>query len=155
MLNLQDFISGLLWTLTTAIWLVLTMIWIQRVYYTITGTEVYQHLVPEYNIRDEIYPQYLRCSHQQYQQNLPDQIWYILIYIPVLMRYMCRWYYLNMYGYTYRIRIMINSDNDWYKVIWYVHKKMMYSQRYSSIYDICAQMILPEKVCVHNEDENN
>ena len=30
---------------------------------------------------------------------------YILIYIPVQMTYLCRWYYLSTYWYTYRTRM--------------------------------------------------
>ena len=39
------------------------------------------------------------------------------------MRYVCRLYYLSVYWYTYGMRIIIKSDNDWYEVIGYVHKK--------------------------------
>ena len=111
-------------------------------------------MVPEYNTREEISPQYLVYWHEQYQQNLPDRLWYIIIYIPLSMRYVCRWYYLSKYWYTYGMRITINSYNNWYEVIWYAHKKMLYSHIYPSTYDIHAQMILPKNVLVHIRDEN-
>ena len=44
------------------------------------------------------------------------------------------------------MRIIIKSDNNWHEVIWYVHKKKKYSHIYSSIYDVHAHVILPEKV---------
>ena len=50
---------------------------------------------------------------------------------------------------------MIKSDNNWYEVIWYVNKKMIYSHIYSSTYDVRAHMILPKKVAVHIRDDNN
>ena len=53
------------------------------------------------------------------------------------------------------MRIMINTDNDWYKVIWYVHNKIIYYHIYSSTHDVCAEMILPEQVLVHICDDNN
>ena len=51
------------------------------------------------------------------------------MYIPVLMRYFLGLYYLSTYWYICRMRIMIKSDNDWYEVIWYMHKKMIYSHK--------------------------
>ena len=110
-------------------------------------------MVLEYNIREEISPPYSRYWHQHYQQNLPDRLWYILIYIAVLMRYMCIWCYLSTYRYIYRMRIFIKSDHDWYKDIYYMHDKMIYSHLYSSIYDICVQMLLSKHVLVHIRDE--
>ena len=40
----------------------------------ITGSEVHQYMVPEYNIKEEISPSYLSYCYQHYQQNLPDQL---------------------------------------------------------------------------------
>ena len=50
---------------------------------------------------------------------------------------------------------MIKSYTDWYKVIWYFHKKTICYHIYSSTYEIHAQMILPEQVSVAIEDDNN
>ena len=56
---------------------------------------------------------------------------------------------------TYGIRIIVKSDNDWYKVIGYVQKKMIYSHVYPSTYDVRVQILLPKHVLVHIPDENN
>ena len=53
----------------------------------ITGKEVFQYMVPDYKTIEEISPQYLYYWHQKYQHNIPDQQKYILMYIPVTMRY--------------------------------------------------------------------
>ena len=53
------------------------------------------------------------------------------------------------------MRIIIKSDNNWYEVICYVHKKIIYSHIYPIIYDIYVQIILPKRALVHIEDENN
>ena len=59
-----------------------------------------------------------------------------------------------MYWYIYEIIIMINSDNGWSKVIWYIHKKPIYSDIYPSTYDIRVQILLSKHVLVHVRDEN-
>ena len=105
-------------------------------------------MVPEYNIREEISPEYLSYWYQNYQQNLPDYLWYILIYIPVLMRYLWRCYFLNTYWYTCRMIIMRNSYNYCYKVIWYMHNKMIYSNIYPSTYTLRVQVLLPKCILV-------
>ena len=110
-------------------------------------------MVPEYIFREDISPQYLSYWHQCYQQKLPDQLLYTIIYIPVHMRYVCRWYYLRTYRYTYRIRIIIKSYNYWYNIIWYVLNKTVYSHIYSSTHDVRAQMILTEQLLLHILDE--
>ena len=56
--------------------------------------------------------------------------------------------------YRYRMVIMIKSDNDWYEVIGYVHKKKMYSHIYTSTYNIRMQMLIPKRVLVHIWYEN-
>ena len=112
-------------------------------------------MVPDYNIRKEISPQYLRYWHQYYQQNLPDRLWYILICIQVPMMYACRLYCLSTYRYTCRMIIIIKSDNDWYEVICYVQNKMLYSRIYLSTYDVRVQIILPNPALVHIQDDNN
>ena len=44
---------------------------------------------------------------------------------------------------------MVNSDNNWYKVIVYVHNKMIYSHMYTSTYDLRVQILLPQHVLVY------
>ena len=71
------------------------------------------------------------------------------------MNYVCIWYYLSTYRYTYGMRINIKSDNKFYDVIWYVQKKILYSRIYTSTYDVRVQIILPKHVLVHKWDDNN
>ena len=112
-------------------------------------------MVPGYNIREEISSQYLTYWNHHYQHNPPDQLWYIIIYIPVPMRVVCRLYYIRPYWYTYGMRKLINSDNNWYEVIWYIHKKTLYPHIYPSTYSVCVHMILPKHALVHIQDDNN
>ena len=51
------------------------------------------------------------------------------------------------------MRIMIKSDNDWYKVIWYMHKKMIYSHTYPITYDVRVHKLLTKRALVHIRDE--
>ena len=44
------------------------------------------------------------------------------------------------------MRIMIKLDNNWNEVIWYVHKKTIYSHIYPSTDDVRVQIMLPEYV---------
>ena len=53
------------------------------------------------------------------------------------------------------MRIIIKSDNRRYEVIWFMHNKSIDSHIYSSTYDVRAQIILPEQVSVHIQDNNN
>ena len=59
------------------------------------------------------------------------------------------YHYPCMYWYTYRTRIIIKLDNNWYEVIGYVHKKTTYSPIYPSTYDVRVHMILHENILVH------
>ena len=49
---------------------------------------------------------------------------------------------------------MINSDNEWYDVIWYIHKNMIYYHIYPSTYNVRVQMLLHKCVLVLIWDEN-
>ena len=49
---------------------------------------------------------------------------------------------------------MLNSDNNWYEVIWYVHNKMLYSHIYPSTYDVHSHMILTKYILVHIRGDN-
>ena len=66
---------------------------------------------------------------------------------------------MGMYHHNYHQNLLywlwyyIKSDNNWYEVIWYVHKKK--SHIYPSTYDLLMQMILPEHVLVHIWDDND
>ena len=70
------------------------------------------------------------------------------------MRYMCKGYDLKPYYYTYGTIITIEPDNNWYEVIQYMRKKMIYSHKYSSTYDVRVQMLLPKNVLVYIRYEN-
>ena len=50
---------------------------------------------------------------------------------------------------------MIKSGNNWYVVIWFMRKKMIYSNIYPSAYNVRMQMLLPKHVLVHIQDEND
>ena len=50
---------------------------------------------------------------------------------------------------------MINSGIKWYAVIWYMRKKMIYYNIYTSTYNVHMQMLLPKHVLVHIQDEND
>ena len=110
---------------------------------------------PEYNTREENLPQYLIYWYQRYQQNLPYELLYNLIYIPLPMRYVCRWYYLITYKYTYRMGITTKSGNKCYEVLWYIQKKTIYSHIYTSTYNVRVRMLLPKHVLVDIRDEND
>ena len=63
-----------------------------------------------------------------------------------------------MWGYKeslHSTHIYIKSDNNWYEVIWYVYKKMVYTHIYPSTHDVRAQIILPKQVLVHIWDGND
>ena len=112
-------------------------------------------MVPEYSIKEEILPEFLNYYHQHHPQNLTHQLCYIFIEVPLTMMYVCIWYYLIMYRYTYRMKIMINLDNNLYKVLWYRHKKTIYYHIYPSTYDISVQILLHRHVMVHMQYANN
>ena len=63
-------------------------------------------------------------------------------------------YYLIMNLYIYRMIIMINPDNNWYGVIWYMYKKNIYSHIYPSTYGVHVQMLSPKHVLLHIRDDN-
>ena len=52
-----------------------------------------------------------------------------------------------------RMIIMIKSDNYWYEVICYIHKKILYYHIYLSNYDVRVQMLLPKRVLVNIQDD--
>ena len=64
-----------------------------------------------------------RMKYCNISHNLTPHLYSLQMYISVVMRYLCRWYYLSTYQYIYWTRIMIKSDNYWYEVIWYMHYK--------------------------------
>ena len=49
---------------------------------------------------------------------------------------------------------MINSYNNWYEDIWYMHKKTIYSHIFPSTYDVRVQMLLHKWVLVHIRNDN-
>ena len=59
-------------------------------------------------------------NHHPYHQNLPCWLWYY-----------------------------INSDNNWFHIILYVHKKIIYTHIYLFPYDVQVQMIISKYVLVH------
>ena len=52
------------------------------------------------------------------------------------------------------MRITINSDNNWYEVIWYVQNKTIYYHIYPSTYKVWVQMILHKHVSVYIRYDN-